>query len=386
MRYLVFILMTAILCVGCGDKTRRYTNVPGLFVTGTVYYEKANVNVGSRTLSSFSTNTYITYAKVQLIDFDDNIVAEGATNADGEYKVDIPAEFQFSQLKVRVLTESSEDKTPFAVMKHSFSREVYAVESEPFIGKTVALTITATRSSGLAGAFNIFQQTMRGFKFVQEKAEPNSQFPELDIHWEKDQDGRGCTCFIKGVFSNLINIRGLSDPEEFDDSVVLHELGHYMHDAFGDSDSPGGPHNISCSVNQVIDPRLAWSEGWASGFAQMVLKDSRYIDTNIGGGFLLDLEYPCTVQQGPYSEYVISSMYWDLYDGNKNGAPTRDGDTINLTFKQIWDALKATRGSSTDLGDYYTALRASGAVTSEQWNQNFRQLGIDETALLSIVP
>jgi len=384
----------ALICVlltllGCGDKTTRYTNTPGLFVAGTAFYEKPGVN-GTR-LSPFTSRTPITCAAVQIINPADNnrVIVLGQTDENGEYKIDIPLELATTPLNVRILAKSADTKLPFVVRRHDNSiisaGETYSVDSDPFVGKTVGLTVVATRSSGLAGAFNIYEFTNKGFKFVQEKAEPNTKFPSLLIHWAKDEDGIGCTCFLNGIFRpHRINIRGMSDPEEFDDSVILHELGHYMHESFSDTDSPGGFHSVSCSTNQVIDPRLAWSEGWATGFGQMVLGDRRYIDTHPNGGFILDIEYPCSVQQGPYSEIVISAMYWDLFDGSDSGVPTRDGDTMNLTFNQIWTAMKDISASGATVKDFYLSLRRKGFITTDQWNQNFLQLGIDEVAILSV--
>ncbi|KHD88492.1 MAG: hypothetical protein OM95_08240 [Bdellovibrio sp. ArHS] len=51
-----------------------------------------------------------------------------------------------------------------------------------------------------------------------------------------------------------------SDTDHFDDSVILHEYGHFLEDVYGNSESPGGSHN----GNFIIDARLAWSEGWAN--------------------------------------------------------------------------------------------------------------------------
>ncbi|MEN0058228.1 MAG: hypothetical protein AAGB31_05290, partial [Bdellovibrio sp.] len=58
-----------------------------------------------------------------------------------------------------------------------------------------------------------------------------------------------------------------SDTDHFDDSVVLHEYGHFLEDVYSNAVSPGGSHNGSF----IIDARLAWSEGWANYFQAAVL-------------------------------------------------------------------------------------------------------------------
>lgn len=79
--------------------------------------------------------------------------------------------------------------------------------------------------------------------------------------------------------------------------VVLHEYGHaLMHYAFGGTNiSPGGSHSFS-DIKQ--DEGLAYSEGWATGFALSVCPDGMY---NWHEGNTEDPgEWPaCTVQNDP---------------------------------------------------------------------------------------
>ncbi|NUN04930.1 MAG: hypothetical protein HUU57_04125 [Bdellovibrio sp.] len=65
-----------------------------------------------------------------------------------------------------------------------------------------------------------------------------------------------------------------SDTDHFDDSVILHEYGHFLEDTYGNTGSPGGSHN----GNFIIDPRLAWSEGWANYFQAAVLTGADAFD------------------------------------------------------------------------------------------------------------
>ncbi len=67
-----------------------------------------------------------------------------------------------------------------------------------------------------------------------------------------------------------------SDTDHFDDSVILHEYGHFLEDTYGHSESPGGSHN----GNFIIDARLAWSEGWANFFQSAVLTGADAFDNS----------------------------------------------------------------------------------------------------------
>lgn len=70
--------------------------------------------------------------------------------------------------------------------------------------------------------------------------------------------------YILGGSSGDVKV---SDTDHFDDSIVLHEYGHFLEDTYGRSGSPGGSH----SGNFIIDPRLAWSEGWADYLQSAIL-------------------------------------------------------------------------------------------------------------------
>lgn len=68
-----------------------------------------------------------------------------------------------------------------------------------------------------------------------------------------------------------------SDTDHFDDSIILHEYGHFLEDVYGHSESPGGSH----TGNFIIDPRLAWSEGWANYFQSAVLTGADAYDNSV---------------------------------------------------------------------------------------------------------
>src|ERR1700756_5147679 len=68
--------------------------------------------------------------------------------------------------------------------------------------------------------------------------------------------------------TNTISLVGnrAVDSDEFDDSVILHEFGHLAAASFSRDSSPGGIHVLG----DALDPRIAWSEGWANFFSSAV--------------------------------------------------------------------------------------------------------------------
>ena len=66
-----------------------------------------------------------------------------------------------------------------------------------------------------------------------------------------------------------------NDTDEFDQHVVAHEFHHFLEDAVSRADSVGGTH----SLDERLDPRVAFSEGFANAFSAMVLDDPVYRDS-----------------------------------------------------------------------------------------------------------
>ncbi|MBI5137046.1 MAG: hypothetical protein HZA24_06870 [Nitrospirae bacterium] len=119
------------------------------------------------------------------------------------------------------------------------------------------------------GAFNILDVALGGFRFVERTWARD--LPDLQVTWR--QDAGGGTYFAGkvrfGSAVDTINIKGetLSDSDEYDDDIVLHEFGHFALSRLSDDNSPGGTHYINGSTQ---DARLAWSEGWANFFSALV--------------------------------------------------------------------------------------------------------------------
>jgi hypothetical protein len=133
-----------------------------------------------------------------------------------------------------------------------------------------------------AGAFNIFDQVVRGFDFA--RANFGSTPPYAIVRWADGQNTLcGSSCFIAKL--DTLFIKGaLEDPDQYDDAVLLHEFGHYLENSFSHSDSPGGPHDGS-----PTDPRLAWGEGYGTYVGARIADSPLYIDTGAAGSMVIDL-------------------------------------------------------------------------------------------------
>jgi hypothetical protein len=168
--------------------------------------------------------------------------------------------------------------------------------------------------------------------------------------------------FILGGINGDVNS---SDTDHFDNSVILHEYGHFLEDAVFYSDSPGGSHN----GNAVIDPRLAWSEGWGNFFQAAVLTQGLYIDTTGNDDGSTDMAYyanletggndtPVYAGEGNFREFSVTRLLWDAIDAAADG-PTNGAtdNVVSLEFDEIWASItKTTQG----LRDTDYAFRSVG--------------------------
>jgi hypothetical protein len=185
--------------------------------------------------------------------------------------------------------------------------------------------------------------------------DPAIKFDFLRVAWSpknsrsNDEDiakGRiRITHYNKSLGTFFVLGKENSDTDEYDTQVVLHEWTHYFQDKFSRDDSPGGSH----WTNDVLDPRLALSEGFATAFAAMLTDDPVYVDT-IGPaqskGADDNIENDSANADSFYSESAVRELLWDLYDGTATekdielGHPATIEDNVSIGFKPILDAVR----------------------------------------------
>jgi hypothetical protein len=130
-----------------------------------------------------------------------------------------------------------------------------------------------------------------------------------------------------------------TDSDEFDDSVIVHEYGHLIAARFSRDDSPGASHGLG----DMLDPRVAWSEGWANFFSCAVRNDAIFRDSigpNGVGILRYDLEdnIPSSDRPGYWSEASVDTLLWDLYDDHADAA-----DDVQFPMSAIWTAFTDLR-------------------------------------------
>lgn len=400
-------LLLLAACGGGGSGSKSVANHSLVTVTGKVNYEFPEHPPGSCAGLDMDNPTLrpIRGATVQLIDAGSNAVL-GTTVSDdvGDYafanidansmvRLRVRAELKQTagssrwDVEVRDNYDDGASPPPYA------SRPLYVVDSADFDTGAASVKVrnmTATtgwdstsnsyRSDRAAAPFAILDTVYTEMRFIG-SVDPNAVFEPLDTFWSVNNTSRvegdenigelGGSFFTTDPDKNGTNSPSLMlvgdasyDTDEFDDHLVGHEWGHYFEYSFSRSDSIGGTHWIG----DVLDPRVAFGEGWATAFAAMALGDQLYCDTAVPGTssyFLaLGAETGSYVPQGWYDEIAVVRFLYDLFDDNDEG-----NDSGSLGFAPIYEVMtgpQATTDALTSLFTFATALRAALPASGDQ--------------------
>lgn len=406
-------------------------------VTGTAGFNRYDDNSGG--LTAISSNNPIRFAEFHILDSAGNRIQQGETDASGAISAIIPR--TAGNYTLRVNSRADNNQVRASVLNNPYDQVYYSLDTAFTITSqaTVNVSITpaqATNGSNLmGGAFNILDQLYLANEYIRTAGNVTCapvgcvttfvSAPKIGVYWSKGVSPGtyyGSPTSRISFFTNTSSgnvYRGLyilggvqgevcTDTDHFDRSVILHEYGHFLEAAYAKSASPGGSHD----GNTIIDPRLAWSEGWANYFQAAVLGRTFYRDTSsnsacAGGAALSFSDFQMETQtvgqdipntsQGVFREMSIARNLYDI----QNTAGT-DTFGANLGFNVIWHAFKQMGTSTnklqnsgmfneiiygytqtlnnatqiTNLGDYDASLSvSSGVLGNERQNRNQKLYG-----------
>jgi hypothetical protein len=338
-------------------------------------------------------------AVIQLLDSSGNELAAGNTGSDGSYslsanvegsaRVLVRAELGLAgNVNTRVVDNTSNDAlytlfTDINLSGNSITQNLNA--GSGWNGSRYA----TTRSAGPFSILDVIYQAQQLITSVDNSA----IFPLLTVNWSTQNssaEGRLADGDIGTSFylnDNLYILgRANFDTDEYDKGVIAHEWGHYFEDNFSRSDSPGGSH----SQGDILHPSVAWSEGFGTAFAAIILEDPLYIDTFGPGQSISDIT---NVEQdsdadtaifnggsnplldGYYSETSVMELLYDLVD-----AGAADDDSLALGFAPIYQVLTgdfSTTKSFTSLFPFLYFLKLVAPTDSEAIKTLFSNENID---------
>lgn len=304
------------LAAGCGDDgdSGVDANLGPHTITGVVRYEDRPQQSSGRlgTVQQLPARA----VSISLIAEDDGaVLAEGVTGDDGTFTLSFDSTMSPAEpVHLLAATFSEDPNRPVQVLRSDGT--VHGFGGPPFGNEATSQDLLVTESSGSAGAFNVYDQLVLNADTI--RAELGRTPEMLTARWQLgSNDG---TYYRRG--GNTMHLLGASsDDDGYDDTVILHEAGHYVEDTIGRSDSPGGQHNGS-----PTNPTLAWSEGFSTYWALAVRKAPVYGDSNAGGGWAFNADVSITRTPMPtgtmdqlVAENMISEILWDMGDAPSGG-------------------------------------------------------------------
>ena len=296
-------------------------------------------------------------AQVDAIDSSNQSVASTITDDMGNYTVSLPNN---TAIKIRVLAKTVKSDTAtwdVKVIDNTNNNALYVMEGPLSSTGTSNVTRNLNASSGwdgssysssrVAAPFAILDNAYKSIQKVL-TADPDSVFPPLLINWSIYNVSISGDTSLGQITTSHYNNSNLfilgdanSDTDEYDDHIITHEWGHYYEDKLSRSDSIGGPHG----PGELLDIRVAFSEGFGNAFSGMVLDAPVYFDTmgaNQANGFSFDMESEAQNNPGWYSEASVQRILYDLYDDNSDGS-----DTLSFGFAPLHTIFTGTQKTTT---------------------------------------
>ena len=261
---------------------------------------------------------------------------------------------------------------------------LYVLDSSPFNTGVANQVLNLKAATGWGGSFSgvytgtraaapfaILDTLYAAAQFVIAKGDASVQLMPLTAYWSVKNvptDGNvalgqiGTTAYYPvgtpGIASGIYVLGAASnDTDEFDQSVVAHEYLHYLEDAISRSDTVGGSH----SLDERLDMRVAFSEGFANAFSAMVLDNPVYRDsfgTAQASDFHFNIESRSTTAPGWYNETSVHRVAWDLFD-------TVNDDALSIGFGPMYAVFTGALRNGvplTSLFPFITTLKQQPGV------------------------
>lgn len=338
----------------------------GVTWTGRVTYEARHET--ERGASEALETRPARFVDLALLDAAGALVAEGRTDEHGRFAIVGPR----SAARLVVYARTRVRGHDAAISTDPLGARTHRLEV-PLGDPDVPIVAHAADSAGQAGAFHVVDTMLRGLDAV--RAWTGRTLPPVYAYWVRGgtrewsyyrgERPEGSGRFALELLGGDPGQQSISDTDEHDEAIILHELGHFVMDRLAGNSSSGGMHPRGAR----IDPGLAWEEGRATWFAVAVLGRPIYRDT-IGvepwGRLRVDFDVergddPVT---GIGSEASVAKILWDLSDG-ADGVPDEDEDGVALGPAAVLEAmieLSAQEGSFPCLASYLAHLARARAA------------------------
>jgi hypothetical protein len=295
----------------------------------------------------------IRFADVRIV-AGNTTLASGATREDGTFAIQAP---DSSASLLRAICITSSTNTPGLLVDVRVANDnlsfgdYYSVASAPQNGAGTGVTdfgtTLASATNDTGKAFNIWDVANDAMQYVA-SPEANGSLPsaKLTLIWRYYHQYTGAF-FTNSTAGRYIF---LGAAAAYDDTIISHEIGHFIDDLYFRSDSPGGTHYLGDN-NQDI--RLSWGEGLATYLGCLIRKFKRYDHPEIyvnTDGSVLSFSYEIETltgnalissKTGSTNEIAVTAALWDIIDGPDTRDETfgEDDDPLQRPSSEIWKVL-----------------------------------------------
>ena len=178
-------------------------------------------------------------------------------------------------VRAEVLQRSggSNFKPPFLVLTQKGGSDLLSKPLKIEIG-SLGSKMSAADIRSAAGALNMLWVYKRAMQFL--AATPNltpdmaARFNNFKFYWDPLLNFTSGTAFTAADDAMKVQGDRTKGADDSADAVLLHEMGHKVHNVFGPYRSfPSLVSAGHCSVS-AVDPEMAWKEGWANFFQAAV--------------------------------------------------------------------------------------------------------------------
>jgi hypothetical protein len=321
-------------------------------VHGRVQYEKLSTDSGTLDISHpfLVPAAGVTIEMVEIVPNGDNrVLVSDAADENGDFAFNVSLQGKLA-VKLRALAENGNTQVVDVDTgkEYAVATDEFSIQPQDNILRNVTATDHATPNDRGSGPFNIVAVISKANALLHTIA-PGMQIPRVIVRWSTTYVGDTYFDGTTNPPQAFINGKRDEDSDEFDDSVIIHEYGHFIAAKFSRDDSPGGSH----ALGEKKDPRLAWSEGWANFFSSLVRDNPKYVDTlGLNGTrslkFSLDVDVWGTETPGIWSEHSVGSTLWDIFAHPPIAGPPVH---LGLGFNPIWQVFTGALR-----GDRYVSL------------------------------
>ena len=175
--------------------------------------------------------------------------------------------------------------------------------------------------------FNIADAIYWGWRFWNDNAASSPPMNRtVTVYWQGGRGAKGS--FYSDDRTTMVIADDPSATDEWDDSVIIHEWGHFTDHQFSCNQNPGGAHSLPGVNAGANGNQLAFGEGYPDYYqaaARSIMPGSAstsfYVDPD---GPTVDLENMRGVTAANNDEGAIAALMWDFFDAANDGS-----DTVN---------------------------------------------------------